>query len=117
MQKLRPLVDSLSGLRSSLDQFRLVLAGAHTGALPLPPATTTHITLLMEKTSSRPLMEEEDRGFESFEEDINVHLWIDVPNSFPWRKCLNKYVDRIITYDCAPQVTGQLGFMYYYFTM
>ena len=30
-----------------------------------------------------------------------IHLWIDVPNSFPWRKCLHEYNEMMFTYSCS----------------
>jgi hypothetical protein len=106
-------VDSIYRLSSSLDQVRLALSGGDDSAdLRLPSTalrasshvggSSDHIAIGI---SARTVEEVEEPKYEAFNEEMNVHMWIDVPNSFPWRKCLNKYVDRIITYDCVPQVS------------
>ena len=35
-----------------------------------------------------------------FKNNSVVRFWIDVPNSFPWRKCLNVYNSTLYTYSC-----------------
>ena len=35
-----------------------------------------------------------------FENNSLIRLWIDVPNSFPWRKCLNIYRSTLYTHHC-----------------
>jgi len=40
-------------------------------------------------------------GFVEFPDwSFETKIWIDVPNDFPWRKCLYEYVSIIITIDC-----------------
>jgi len=90
-------------MQTSLEQLRLLLGG--TGGAPFNPIISGGVapynsSIDWEKTIGR----EDSPTYVFFEEDLNVHLWIDVPNSFPWRKCLQKYVNRIITYGCAAQV-------------
>ena len=36
-----------------------------------------------------------------FSNNTPVILWIDVPNSFPWRKCLHEYSGMMFTYSCS----------------
>ena len=36
-----------------------------------------------------------------FSNNTKVILWIDVPNSFPWRKCLHEYSGMMFTYTCS----------------
>ena len=31
---------------------------------------------------------------------FETRVWIDVPNSFPWRKCLHEWSENAITYGC-----------------
>ena len=35
-----------------------------------------------------------------FKNNSVVRFWIDVPNSFPWRKCLNVFNSTLYTYSC-----------------
>ena len=39
-------------------------------------------------------------GYYIFSNNSDVTLWIDVPNSFPWRKCLQEYMGMMFTYQC-----------------
>ena len=48
-----------------------------------------------------------DDGYYKFDNNTVVHLWIDVPNSFPWRKCLYEYMDMMFTYGCSLTNTKQ----------
>ena len=41
-----------------------------------------------------------DESYFIFENNSLIRLWIDVPNSFPWRKCLNIYRSTVYTYHC-----------------
>ena len=36
-----------------------------------------------------------------FSNNTQVILWIDVPNSFPWRHCLYEYMGMVFTYTCS----------------
>lgn len=36
----------------------------------------------------------------AFHKKIHVRLWIDVPNYFPWRRCLQLWTSKLITYTC-----------------
>jgi len=36
-----------------------------------------------------------------FSNNTRAILWIDVPNSFPWRKCLHEYNGMVYTYSCS----------------
>jgi len=36
-----------------------------------------------------------------FSNNTQAILWIDVPNSFPWRKCLHEYNGMVYTYSCS----------------
>jgi len=36
-----------------------------------------------------------------FSNNTVIRLWIDVPNSFPWRKCLHEYNGMVFTYSCS----------------
>jgi hypothetical protein len=100
-QKLRPLVSSM---QASLEQVRVALAGGVPPVNPKINGANSNINGAVNGTSDQKRARDETVAYESFEKELDVHLWIDVPNSFPWRKCLNKYIDRIITYDCAAQV-------------
>ena len=42
----------------------------------------------------------QDENYFIFENNSIIRLWIDVPNSFPWRKCLNIYRSQLHTYPC-----------------
>ena len=42
----------------------------------------------------------EEEDYFSFENNSVIRLWIDVPNSFPWRKCINVYKSKLYTYSC-----------------
>jgi len=33
---------------------------------------------------------------------LSIRLWIDVPNAFPWRKCLHEYASSLFTHSCDP---------------
>ena len=41
-----------------------------------------------------------DEQYFIFENNSLIRLWIDVPNSFPWRKCFNVYRSLLYTYTC-----------------
>ena len=41
-----------------------------------------------------------DKNYFTFENNSLVRLWIEVPNSFPWRKCLHTYKSQLHTYPC-----------------
>jgi hypothetical protein len=101
LQKLRPLVSSM---QASLEQVRLALAGGVPPVNPKINGANSNINGAVNGTSDQKRARDETAAYESFDKELDVHLWIDVPNSFPWRKCLNNYVNRIITYDCAAQV-------------
>ena len=42
----------------------------------------------------------QDENYFIFENNSIIRLWIDVPNSFPWRKCLNIHRSQLYTYPC-----------------
>ena len=42
----------------------------------------------------------DEKNYFTFENNSIIRLWIDVPNSFPWRKCLNIYRSQLYTYPC-----------------
>jgi len=42
-----------------------------------------------------------DDKYYIFSNNSKVILWIDVPNSFPWRKCLHEYNGMMFTYSCT----------------
>jgi hypothetical protein len=91
-------------MQASLEQVRVALAGGVPSVNPKINGANSNINGAVNGTSDQKRARDETAAYESFEKELDVHLWIDVPNSFPWRKCLNKYIDRIITYDCAAQV-------------
>ena len=65
----------------------------------------------MERTDKGVAMPEKERdaAYVSVVKDhLHVVLWIDVPNTFPWRKCLTNYDKRIITKTCDTKVRDGL---------
>ena len=52
------------------------------------------------KLPSIALTSREEEQYFIFENNSVIRLWIDVPNSFPWRKCLNVYGSNLFTYSC-----------------
>ena len=52
------------------------------------------------KLPSKVLITREKEQYFMFENNSLIRLWIDVPNSFPWRKCLNVYDSHLYTYSC-----------------
>eukprot|EP00092_Neocalanus_flemingeri_P005814 GFUD01006258.1.p1 GENE.GFUD01006258.1~~GFUD01006258.1.p1 ORF type:complete len:628 (-),score=188.16 GFUD01006258.1:577-2460(-) len=44
-----------------------------------------------------------------FSNNSNIRMWIDVPNSFPWRKCLHEYNGMVFTYACALTKRGDIS--------
>lgn len=121
VKTLRPMIDSIEGLRASLDQLRFFLIAATAGgstegsavarafAFKSSATIPENNSVAVNTSSSKPLMSREDTNspYESFEQELVVHLWIDVPNAFSWRKCLFKYVNRIITIDCKAEEVDQ----------
>merc|ERR1719483_168253 len=45
-------------------------------------------------------------NFYMFSNNTSIRLWIDVPNSFPWRKCLHEYNGMVFTYTCSTAESG-----------
>ena len=48
-----------------------------------------------------------DEEYFTFENNSVIRLWIDVPNSFPWRKCLNVFNSTLYTYSCGSDYRSQ----------
>jgi hypothetical protein len=76
---------------------------------PLPTTAVDHLPELS-AVSTRPRDSptsdrvEAEVAFSKYQrlpgQGVEVMLWMDVPNTFPWRKCLREYAGNIITYTC-----------------
>jgi len=63
--------------------------------------TVSHINISENSISSEIYEFGFHEGFVVFPKDsFETRVWIDVPNSFPWRKCLHEWSENAITYGC-----------------
>ena len=40
------------------------------------------------------------KTFQSNKDAIGIRMWIDIPNDFPWRKCLSDYNGVLASTEC-----------------
>ena len=50
----------------------------------------------------------EERRLFTGEEEFQVTIWIDLPNAFPWRYCVQEYNNLFATLNCDKNVADQV---------
>ena len=50
---------------------------------------------------------DEETSYISHDAELNVSIWIDLPNAFPWRHCIQHYNDYFATLGCSNSILHQ----------
>ena len=51
--------------------------------------------------------EDEETSYISQDAELNVSIWIDLPNAFPWRHCIQHYNGYFATLGCSNSILHQ----------
>lgn len=66
---------------------------------------SSHSEVIKDREETSEVVTNKNDNYFKFTNNSVVRLWIDVPNAFPWRKCLFRYSNHMYTYDCKKGVS------------